>query len=178
MALMPLFRDRWNRPIFPRRPFLLALLVCALVECRTQAQAPPRPAPVPLEPATPALDDGQELSGLLKLPVAKPRPAQGPGSVGSFIDSIRGNDAAFEIIVGQARILTVKRDITAGQQRALIAVGDPSVIEFAVLNPRQLRLTGMRVGVTELPITTAENETYSFEVHVVADLIPLEGKLR
>ena len=60
----------------------------------------------------------------------------------------------------------------------LIAVGDPSIVEFAVVSPRQLRVTGFRIGATDLSITTARNETYTFEIHVVADLTLIQGKLR
>jgi pilus assembly protein CpaC len=98
--------------------------------------------------------------------------------VPSFIEGLKGNDAAFEVNVGQGRILTVKDDLTVGANQPLIAVGDPSVIEFAVLNSRQLRITGLRVGVTDLSISTGRNQVYSFEVRVLADLSLLQGRLR
>ena len=47
-----------------------------------------------------------------------------------------------------------------------------------MVSPRQLRVTGFRIGVTDLSITTARNETYTFEIHVVADLTLIQGKLR
>jgi pilus assembly protein CpaC len=59
----------------------------------------------------------------------------------------------------------------------LIATGDPSVIEFTVINPRQIRIIGLRVGVTDLSITTGRNQVYSFEVRVLADLSLLQGRL-
>jgi pilus assembly protein CpaC len=82
------------------------------------------------------------------------------------------------VLVSQARILTLKQNITTGPTQALVAVGDPSVVDFAVVSPRQIRITGLRVGVTDLAITTAQNETYLFEVRVLADLTMIQGKLR
>jgi pilus assembly protein CpaC len=84
----------------------------------------------------------------------------------------------FRVVVGQGRILTTKVDLTAGRNQALIAVGDPSVIEFAVVSPRQLRITGQRIGVTDLSITTSDGKTYSYEVRVLADLSELEARLK
>jgi pilus assembly protein CpaC len=148
---------------------------------------PPVPKVEPLPPRTDSVLQSPSLSGLLQddltadLPRIKatdPRPTSGPGSAQSFVDSLKGNDAAFNVIVGQGRILTVKEDLTAGRNQALIATGDPSVIEFMVINPRQIRIIGLRIGVTDLSITTATNQIYSFEVRVVADLSLLEGRLR
>jgi pilus assembly protein CpaC len=98
--------------------------------------------------------------------------------VDSFVDSLHGNDATFKVLVNQARILTLKQDITAGPNRALIAVGDPTILDFTVVNSRQLRLIGKGVGVTDLAITTARNETYTFEIRVLADLSLIQDKLR
>jgi pilus assembly protein CpaC len=133
---------------------------------------------VPLEQAPLTPDDGQDADGLLKVPLAKPRPARGAGSTDSFVDSLHGNDATFKVLVNQARILNLKQDITAGPSRALIAVGDPTILDFTVVNPRQLRLIGKGVGVTDLAITTARNETYTFEISVLADITLIQDKLR
>src|SRR5262245_46173155 len=85
------------------------------------------------------------------VPEKQPRPAKGPGSVAEFVDNVSKNDAMFEVIVGQGRILTTKTDFALpGKGRALVAVGDPTVVEFVVLNSRQIRLVGQRVGVTDL----------------------------
>ena len=107
-----------------------------------------------------------------------PRPLTGPESVGSFVDSLSSNDATFEVPLGQGRILTLKEDLTQGKAQALIAVGDPTVIDFIVINPRQVRIVGQRLGVTDISVTTSTNKTYSFEVRVVVDLNPLRGQLR
>lgn len=126
------------------------------------------------------------------LPVVSPtapRPLEGPSEqlqtlsepepVASFIDSLKGNDAALEVIVGQGRLLTLKADLATEQGSAFVAVGDPSVLDFKVLpNPRMLRLIGVRPGVTDLSITTSDGGTYSLEVHVVYDLPLLRAQLR
>jgi pilus assembly protein CpaC len=99
--------------------------------------------------------------------------------VSSFVDSLSSRDAAIEVVVGQGRILTLKEDITAGgKAEALVAAGDPTVIDFVIINPRQIRLIGQRIGVTDLAITTSAGRTYTFEVRVVIDLDLLRAQLR
>jgi pilus assembly protein CpaC len=150
---------------------------------RCDAQAPrprsavevPSTAPGPIVELPPALEDGPfAVQTFPALPTLTPMP---PQPVASFIDRLRANDAAFEVIVGQGHILTTKEDITAGRSEPLIAVGDPSVIGFAVINTRQIRVTGLRVGVTDLSITKADGQTLAFEVRVVIDLAPLSARL-
>ena len=112
------------------------------------------------------------------MPLAPPRPTQGPRSVDAFVESLHGNDGTFDVIVNQARILTLKQDITTGPTQPLIAVGDPTILDFTVVNSRQLRIIGRGIGVTDLAITTARNETYNFEIRVLADLTMIKGKLQ
>jgi len=82
-------------------------------------------------------DELQSVSTELpRLKLSEPRPASGPGSIPSFVDGLKGNDAAFEVGVGQGRILTVKEDLAAGPNQPLIAAGNPSVSEFSVINSR------------------------------------------
>ncbi len=156
-----------------------------MAQTAVRGQTLPRPLPPgPGEESGPnllSIGDGLQESISTELPrlkLSEHRPASGPGSVPSFIDGLKGNDAAFEVNVGQGRILTVKEDLATGPNQALIATGDPSVIEFAVINSRQIRVTGLRVGVTDLSIATGKNQTYSFEVRVLADLSLLQGRLR
>jgi pilus assembly protein CpaC len=175
---MPPIGHRRNRLGIPGRPLFAALVLFGAMESRTHAQPPALPGAVPLELVAPSLNDAQESTGLAKVPLDKPRPAQGPGSVDSFVDSLHGNDATFQVLVNQARILTLKQDIAAGPRQALIAVGDPTILDFTVVNSRQLRLIGKGVGVTDLAITTARNETYTFEIRVLADLSLIQDKLR
>ncbi|MGO9917121.1 MAG: type II and III secretion system protein family protein [Isosphaeraceae bacterium] len=162
--------------------FMAPELLAQTVE---RGQALPRPLPPgPGEESDPqllSLGDGLQESVSTELPrlkLSEPRPASGSRSVPSFVDSLKGNDATFEVPVGQGRILTVKEDLAAGPNQPLIAAGDPSVIEFSVINSRQIRVTGLRVGVTDLSISTGKNQVYSFEVRVLADLSLLQGRLR
>jgi pilus assembly protein CpaC len=111
------------------------------------------------------------------VPQQGPRPLTGPDSVPSFVDSLSNNDGAFEVVVSQGRILTLKEDLAKGKGEALIAVGDPTVIDFVVINPRQIRVIGERIGVTDLSVTTSAGRSYNFEVRVVADLNVLRGQL-
>lgn len=89
------------------------------------------------------------------------------------------NDATISVILGQARLLTLKQDLVkkAGAS-PLIAVGDPGVIDFDVVGPRTIRITGRQFGTTDLSITTADGKDYNFEVQVVADLSLLKLKLK
>ncbi len=127
------------------------------------------------------------------VPVMEPRPSEGGDlnqrwrtqrvgddglPVAGFLDSVKGNDAAIEVIIGQGRLLTTKQPIAREDGIAVIAVGDPSVVDFEVLpDPRMIRLLGTRVGVTDLMVLTSDGETYGFEVHVVYDLDLLRAHL-
>jgi len=99
--------------------------------------------------------------------------------VAAFIDTLKGNDAAIQIVVGQGRMLTTRGPIATDAGDAMIAVGDPTILDFDILpNPRMIRLLGKRAGVTDLSITTSENQVYNFEVHVGYDLELLRAQLR
>jgi pilus assembly protein CpaC len=95
--------------------------------------------------------------------------------VASFIDKLSVDDGAFEVIVGQSRILTIKE---AMKVPAVVAVGDPSVLEFTILNARQIRLLGERLGTTDISLVTVDGRVYNLEVRVVFDLEPLLLQLR
>lgn len=112
---------------------------------------------------------------LLQVELAPPRDMEKePGPVSNFLDSLRGNDAALRLVVGQSRLLTTKAAIASEKGTSVIAVGDPSVVDFDVLpDPelRMIRLIGKRVGVTDLTYVGIDREPYSFEIHVVYDLV-------
>ena len=128
------------------------------------------------------------------IPLKSPRSAEGTDSsetwntdrvgadnspVASFIDTLQAPDVAIEVILGQSRLITAKSDIAGPEGTAVVAVGDPSVLGFEVLpNPRMIRLTGRRAGVTDLSITTSDGQTYIFEVQVVYDLDLLRAQLK
>ncbi len=202
---MPNFRSRRDAGDRPRSPWphliLAALVIAAWPDEPLRAQVPPPPAPAPppptpaplasqplpvaapLEgqplPVAPRFSEESEIPATLpRVPLAPPRPVQGPRSVDSFLEPLHGNDATFEVLVNQARILTLKQDMTDGPNQPLIAVGDPTILDFTVVNSKQLRIIGRGIGVTDLAITTARNETYTFEIRVLADLTVIQGKLR
>jgi len=141
-------------------------------------------------PAAAAENDRLKVGGLEGnlpiVPMREPRedggnwePLQDKPGVDSFIETLKANDAAIEVIVGQGRLLTLKHDLPKESGARFIAVGDPTVLDFEVLpNARTLRLTGRRPGVTDLSITTADDQTYAFEVHVGYDLTLLTAHLR
>jgi pilus assembly protein CpaC len=97
--------------------------------------------------------------------------------VPAFVDNLSSNDAVFEVTLGQGRILNLRENLTDGKGLPIIGVGDPTVLEFIPLNPRQVRLIGQRIGVTDLSLLTAGGKNYNFEVRVVVDLDPLRTRL-
>jgi pilus assembly protein CpaC len=162
-----------SRQCLNQRSLRLALLVCAGL-CFQAARAAQAADP----PACPATIGGLPLPAPLA-PEKAPRPASGPQSVAAFVEGLTTNDATIEVMVGQGRILTVKEDLAAkGKQPALVAVGDPGVLDIRIVSARQIRLIGKLMGVTDLSITTSDSRTYSFEIHVVADLDTLRAQLR
>src|SRR5262249_27670692 len=101
-------------------------------------------------------------------PEKPPKPPAGADSVPGFVEGLSSNDAAFEVVLGQGRILTLKENLAVpGKPPPQIAVGDPSVVNFQIVSNKQFRIIGLRMGVTDLAITTPDEKTYSFEVRVV-----------
>ena len=160
---MPNFRSRrdaGDRLLSPWPHLILAaLVIAAWPDDPLRAQVPPPPAPAPPPPApaplasqplpvaapleaqplpvAPRFSEESEIPATLpRVPLAPPRPVQGPRSVGSFVEPLRGNDATFDVLVNQARILTLKQDMTAGPSQPLIAVGDPTILDFTVVNSK------------------------------------------
>jgi pilus assembly protein CpaC len=83
-----------------------------------------------------------------------------------------------EVILGQGRLLSLSQRLaTEERDGAIIALGDPSVVDFEVLGLTRIRLTGLRIGTTDLSITTADGLSRSIEIHVVADLRTLCARL-
>ena len=124
------------------------------------------------------------------IPTREARAAEGPTEdeqwqldaerpVAGFIDSLNTNDAVIRVVSEQSRLVTLKEAIAAEGGTALVAVGDPTILDFNILpNPRVIRLLGLRPGVTDLTITTSDSEIYNFEVHVGWDLDLLTAQLR
>jgi pilus assembly protein CpaC len=138
--------------------------------------------------ATPAMSQtvGGFRSRVPTVPVQEPRALEGEDAESKFdrkrgdkdgapvaavFQGFAGNDVSIEVVAGQGRLLTTRKPIATDKGTAFVAVGDPSVVDFELLpNPRMLRITGRRAGVTDLSITTADGQTYTFEVHVVYDV--------
>lgn len=140
---------------------------------------PPPRLPEPM-PATVAPQHAIGINGfptsLMPLPQKPPRST---AEVTSLIDSLSATDGTFEVIVGEGRVLTLKKDIAQpGKPKPLIAVGDPSVVEYFVIGSRQIRIIGQRIGATDFSIGTGDNQVYTFQVQVVADLNVLRCQLR
>lgn len=142
----------------------------------------------------PPVRPSRTVTGLPLVPSLEPRPNQGPVAgqqwrterrgeerqpVADFLDSLKGNDAAIEVMINQTKLLTTKQPIAREEGVAVIAVSDPSVLDFDVLpDSRMIRLIGRRVGVSDLMFITADGQSYSFAVHVVYDLELLRARLR
>src|SRR5271157_4006061 len=147
-TIMPNFRSQRDAGDRPRSPWpsliLAALVIAAWPDDPLRAQVPTPPAPAPLAsqplpdaapleaqplPVAPRFSEESEITATLpRVPLAPRRPVQGPRSVGSFVESLSGNDATFDVLVNQARILTLGKDITdvkdmtGGPTQPLIAV--------------------------------------------------------
>jgi pilus assembly protein CpaC len=131
------------------------------------AQAPMKPpgpqVPAPLE-GVPAKDARGNAGGP-------------PGN--AYFESPETKVAGLDVKLGQGRVVVLKESlIVPGAAQPVIAVGDPSVADFAVLGARHLRVVGKRMGTTDLAVTTGDGQTFSIEVHVLADLEPLRRQLK
>ncbi|MFN9914484.1 MAG: pilus assembly protein N-terminal domain-containing protein, partial [Pirellulaceae bacterium] len=72
----------------------------------------------------------------------------------------------------------MKKPISEGKAVGVVAVGDPNVADFEILpNPRMLRLSGRRAGVTDLTIILADESVVTFQVLVKYDLELLQMEL-
>lgn len=137
-----------------------------------------------LEHAGDSVTGGQDLvlqpEFTKESPTLNLRPSQAtpPESKVEMFGNIAGSDALFQVPLGQGRILNLKSALTEGETSPLIAIGNPSVIDVVVVSPKQLRITGLRVGITDLSITSAKGDNLHYEVQVLADLTLLQKKLR
>ncbi|NLF69390.1 MAG: hypothetical protein GX575_10095 [Candidatus Anammoximicrobium sp.] len=166
-----------------------------------------RPHVLPLPANLTASSSCPQPSMLPSVPLQAPRPGEGAAAeqrwrrgpdlaappVASVIESLQGNDAVVEVLVGQARLLTLKAfpARAAGDELCTtdIVVADDTIVECDWVknraavekegntevvvvkdNPRLLRIKGLRVGVTQVSITTPDDQTYALEVRVLYDL--------
>jgi pilus assembly protein CpaC len=129
-----------------------------------QTSFPPMTAPGPAPEA-------------LALPDVPGRPTS---ATRSFLGGSEANDGDFELTIGQARILTTREPIGAN---TTIAAGDPGVIDFTLVNARQIRIIGLRSGISDLSISLPDADpnkpwkTYTYLINVVPDLSMLKGRL-
>ena len=129
-------------------------------------------------PKPDAAGDGSPLEAPA-VPEMKARPAADRDLASSFVESLSANskDGVLEVETGLSKILTTKVDLAAAGKPSLIALADPSVADFTVLSPRQIRITGHRIGETDLSIITPDGQTHSFRVSVTANLDMLRTQL-
>ena len=103
---------------------------------------------------------------------------EAPRDPRDLIESLSGTDGRMEVILGQGRLLSLNQRLaTVERDGAIIALGDPSVVDFEVIGLTRIRLTGLRIGTTDLSLTTADGLSRSIEIHVVADLRTLQARL-
>ena len=126
------------------------------------------------------------------VPEFPPRPAETPAipwrenltpeeqqPSSSFIDSIKVNDAAIEVVLGQGRLITLAAPLANEDGVPVIAVANPSIVDFEILpEQRMLRLVAKAIGVTDLSFISANGESHSYEIHVTYDTVLLEAQLR
>jgi len=151
----------------PKMPRILTIVTIGLaVLMSLEAGAQPQSS-TGLKPTLPSVPVGPSRE-LETDDVRFPRAPRGP--VADLLESVTTSDAVLEVFVGQGRIITTKEPIAQEGGIALVATGDPTVLDFEVAGPRLLRVLGVRVGDTDLSITTDAGQTYTIDVHVVYDL--------
>lgn len=139
------------------------------------AQEAPRPADAPPQSTV----GGFRAIGR-QLPERPPLPSTGDRGIGGFVQELNNHqaDADIEVVLGRPRLITLRQPLGEGDQTAQISIGDPSVADVAIVNAKQLRVTGVRAGITDIVVTTPKDETYVFRVFVVYDLDVLRAQLK
>ena len=179
--------DRTDMPLSPqlcRQRACLILIGCIaavgwgeLPSARSQDLIPP-PRPSERQAAT----SNRQVETLRNFDTTTSLPRlteRGSGDESPLINRASRNDAMVEVVIGQGRLLTLERDLVEPNRSSpLIAVGDPSILDFEVVGPRHIRITGQRVGVTDISVVPSSGDAFNVEVHVVADLNFLSARLR
>lgn len=148
------------------------LLLASSVLAATAQEAAPPMIPLPPPPQVEAELDAEADPGGLAIP-AIPDGSTAPVLSGASPSSV------IEIKVGQGRFLTFPEDLAQpGKPAPFLAVGDPMVADFFQIGPRQIRLMGKRLGITDLMITAASGRTFEYELRIIPDLPALEAELR
>ena len=123
----------------------------------------------------PAIAPGQDIGESIRANRVPVRAAQDAKALATFIEGVTPNDGLIEVKLGHGKILILKENLAEG---STIAVGDPALVDFILVSPRQLRLVGSRLGNTDISVITAQGQVFTFEVHIVADLDLLQSQLR
>ena len=172
--------------------FASAVLL-GLIGPRGAIAQPPPPVRGEAANQVPGLDDPP--LPILKTPLGQP-------PVKTTVDGLGKTTGAIEVKLGQGRFLILDEDlakapaapvavpppaalipnpapgdVVPGRLESFLAIGDPAVADFSQVGPRQIRLTGKKIGTTDLTITTSQASIYSFEIRVVPDLDPLRIQL-
>ncbi|HPM82029.1 MAG TPA: pilus assembly protein N-terminal domain-containing protein [Candidatus Anammoximicrobium sp.] len=168
---------------------IVALVAMIAAGPVASAQDPVRVVPLGVNLGPPA--SCPQPAALPNVPLQAQRPAEGAAAdqrwqfelggapTATLMHPLTRNDAAVEVIVGQARLLPLKADLANERGLGVISVGDPTVLEFEVMpNPRLIRLLGNRAGVTDLSVVLADQQTVCLEVRVVYDLPLLQAQLK
>lgn len=143
---------------------LVAALLAQALATSTIAQEPrrtPTGGSRPVLGETPARPSG----------VWQPMEYEDVEPVSEFVEPLSPVSATIEIMVGQGRLVTLKKSLASVRSAGVVAIGDPTVLDFDLLpNPRMIRIIGKRAGATDLTIVTADDDIISFEVVINFDL--------
>lgn len=166
-------------PVKPSRPLLGPIGVLQFVEHVTSH----RPDGATEQSIFGSPIPGQTIGGFAPvaplLPERPPRPQKGPEGVEAFLESISSHqpDAAFEVVLGRPRILTLKEPLGDEAGQTSISVGDPSILDFHLLSRKKVRIIGRGPGVSDLAFSLPNDQTFTFRVFVVYDLDTLKQQL-
>ncbi|MCE2798442.1 MAG: pilus assembly protein N-terminal domain-containing protein [Planctomycetaceae bacterium] len=111
-------------------------------------------------------------------PLSAPEKPKDFANVMDLVGPLSNVDATLELFVGQARTLTLKKPVSEGKSVGVVALGDPSIADFEILpNPRMLRLSGKRAGLTDLTILFGDESILTLQVFVKYDLELLRAEI-
>lgn len=118
------------------------------------------------------------VGGSPQLPRLTEKPRRPAAELEAVYDGVQGNDAMFEVVLGQSRLFTCRKDILGDKAEPVLAVGNPAVADVEIVpHSRLLRVYGLRPGVTDISVTSGAGEAFGLEVHVIYDLPLLHARL-
>ncbi|MGB0742200.1 MAG: pilus assembly protein N-terminal domain-containing protein, partial [Planctomycetaceae bacterium] len=99
----------------------------------------------------------------------------------SIIESMSRSEDVIEVTVGRSRTYVLDSDFDWGEDSdevtPSVSISDPGIAEIVILGTRGIRLIGLRVGDTDLTITTGTGEVVSLRIHVVVDLPLIQARM-